>query len=88
MKHSNMSSISFCAKCGDLPMSLDALKDEWDGPTIRSPARRLLLFAPETYPWNDIFNDFDDTIFCPIDEGGGAAGLDFDVIIDMLSSSI
>lgn len=70
------------------PASFDDLKDLWDSQYIGQNSRRLVLFAPESYPWSDVFNHFDEAILFPSKAGAGLADIEYGQILDMLSSSV
>lgn len=76
------------SKYQELPTNFDALKDEWDSQSIGANGRRLLIFAPEAYPWSDVFNHFDEAILFPSKAGQGLAEHEYEQILDVITASI
>jgi len=71
--------------------SLDDLTDRWDGgQTVRlkKAARRLLIFAPDAYPWNIIGDAWGQTIFLPSQAGKGLEEVEYDTIFQLIQNSI
>jgi hypothetical protein len=76
-----------------LPPSLDALFSQWGHGQSRSAlmensAKRLLLFAPEKYPWTDIADDWNNTLFFPSTAGEGLEEWEMDEIIATIANSL
>lgn len=59
---------------GSAPMSKDA--------------KRLVLFAPSLYPWNDLELDLENTIRKEMNKGTGGAELELDEVIALIANSI
>ena len=73
------------------PPSLDALSDLWDDPAGRAmefAAKRLLLFAPDVYPWDLISSSWDNVIHFPSRAGEGLGELEMGMIIDAIAGSV
>lgn len=51
-------------------------------------AKRLVLFAPNAYPWNDLEMDLDNTIRKNMDRGNGGEDLDLEDVIALVANSI
>lgn len=51
-------------------------------------ARRLILFAPETEPWTDIQEYFEQCFMMPIELDKGGEELNMDIVINTISKSI
>jgi len=76
-----------------VPANVDGLFDRWGYATAQSgvmehAAKRLLLFAPDTGPWNVIAADWQNTIFLPSKAGDGLEEYEMDQIIDVIANSI
>lgn len=69
-----------------MPANLDELTDAWDELPIAG--RRLLLYAPDTSPWNEIGYHWDQTIYFPSIAGEGLAEHDMDTILEAIANSI
>lgn len=75
------------------PASLDELFVQWGhsqsrGALMENSAKRLLLFAPEVYPWADIADDWNNTLFFPSAAGEGLEEWELDVIIATIANSL
>ena len=55
---------------------------------MENAAKRLLLFAPDTIPWNAIASDWDNTIFLPSRAGDGLEDHEMSEIINAIANSI
>lgn len=51
-------------------------------------AKRLVLFAPSLYPWNDLETDLEHVIRKDMDKGNGGQDLDLDDVIALVANSI
>lgn len=51
-------------------------------------AKRLVLFAPSIYPWNEIELDLENVIRKDMDKGNGGRDLDLEDVIALISNSI
>ncbi len=73
-----------------MPKNFDAITDEWHEPfgLMKCKAKRLILFAPECYPWSDISNICDWVIYAPTPAGDGLLEVDFDMITDRIVNNI
>jgi hypothetical protein len=76
-----------------IPSSLDDLFKQWGsaqsrGPLMENSAKRLLLFAPEEYPWCDIADDWNHTLFFPSTAGEGLDEWEMDEIIATIANSL
>ena len=62
---------------------LKELRNKWES-IIRPEGRRLLIFAPDAYPWNGIGDSWDHTLYLPSDSlGANLSGYEFETMIDM-----
>lgn len=74
-----------------IPRSLDALSDAWDDPSemaMEFSAKRLLLYAPDMYPWNIISAGWDNVLHYPSHAGAGLNEVEFGQIIDAIAGSV
>lgn len=72
----------------EIPKSFDELTDQWDGEGIDASARRLILFAPDMYPWAEIAAHWEEVVHFPSRGGDGLGEMDYDFIMNMLAHSI
>jgi hypothetical protein len=75
------------------PASIDELFERWGyqgsaEASMELAAKRLLLFAPDTIPWNAIAKDWENTIFLPSRAGEGLEDREMSEIIDAIANSI
>lgn len=74
-----------------LATSFDHLSDLWDDPQngmMEFAAKRLLLYAPDVYPWNLISTHWDNVLHYPSAAGRGLNEVQFDQIIDAIAGSV
>lgn len=74
-----------------IPRSFDELTDLWDDPggaAIDAAAKRLLLYAPDVYPWNVISRHWDGVLHFPSRAGEGLNEVDFTQIIQAIAGSV
>jgi hypothetical protein len=76
-----------------IPSSLDGLFEQWghaqsSKALMENSAKRLLLFAPENYPWNHIADDWNNTLFFPSTAGEGLEEWEMDEIIATIANSL
>jgi hypothetical protein len=73
-----------------LPADLDEITDLWDGQTspVHSSWKRLLLYAPDVYPWTDIANSWEGTLHYTSKAGEGLGDKDYKSILDAIARSV
>jgi len=76
-----------------IPSSLDGLFAQWGhaqsaDALMENSAKRLLIFAPEEYPWSDITDDWNHTLFFPSEAGEGLQEWEMDEIIATIANSL
>jgi len=69
------------------------LFEEWgyqssQAAVMENSAKRLLLFAPDAEPWNEIADNWNNTIFFPSQAGEGLNEWEMDEIIQTISNSL
>jgi hypothetical protein len=77
----------------DMPANLDELLEVWgysgaQTAVMENAAKRLLLFAPDTTPWNMIAADWNNTIYLPSRAGEGLEEYELNEIVDAIGNSI
>ncbi|HEX9337980.1 MAG TPA: vWA domain-containing protein [Pseudonocardiaceae bacterium] len=76
-----------------IPSSLDGLFAQWghaqsSGALMENSAKRLLIFAPDDYPWNDIADDWNNTLMFPSEAGEGLEEWEMDEIVATIANSL
>jgi von Willebrand factor type A domain len=76
-----------------VPSTIDELFERWgysssQSARMENSAKRLLLFAPDTTPWNIIAADWNNTIFLPSKAGDGLEEVELQEIINAIANSI
>lgn len=76
-----------------VPGSLDELTELWEGDHLRptrlqQSSKRIILFAPEAYPWTEISLNWYESIHFPSRAGGGLRDHEYAEIMDMLTKSV
>ncbi|MDR3058149.1 MAG: VWA domain-containing protein [Prevotella sp.] len=73
----------------DLPKNFDEITDWWEGQSyMNSSAKRLILFAPDAYPWTDIATHWENAPQYPSKAGEGLSEVDYSTILDALVNSV
>ncbi len=75
----------------DMPNTFDALTDQWDDPqgsVMEYAAKRLLMYAPDVYPWNVISAYWDNVLHYPSAAGQGLNEVEFGQIVDAIAGSV
>ncbi len=73
-----------------LPQNFDAITDEWTNRQgfMEKSAKRLVVFAPEGYPWNDIHTYWDNVVYTQSKAGKGLEEMDMQSILELVANSI
>jgi hypothetical protein len=72
-----------------MPKNFDELTDWWEGQEGMSPtARRLVLFAPDAYPWTDMEHHWNATVQFTSRAGQGLSDMEYQQILSLLAHSI
>lgn len=58
------------------------------GAQMAKDAKRLVLFAPNSYPWDEMEYELENTIRKDMDKGNGGQDLDLDDVIALIANSI
>ena len=81
----------------EMPTSLDELTDLWMTPSsgqnggktkLKQPAKRLVVFGPQMYPWPELFEAWDQIVFNPSKAGEGLDDVSYDDIINSIVGSV
>ncbi len=73
-----------------IPSNLNGLADWWNGQDayVSQTAQRLIIYAPDSYPWSDISNEWDNSIHYPSQAGMGLKELDYETILSAIVKSV
>lgn len=76
-----------------IPQTMDDLFEAWghrhsQTATMENSAKRLLLFAPDTTPWNMVAADWNNTIFTQSRAGDGLEEFEMDEILHAIANSV
>ena len=71
----------------DMPKTFAELNEKW-GQDMKSSAKRLILFAPSSYPWSDLAEIWDNVIHYESIAGQGLEDVDFTAILNTIANSI
>ncbi|MEU5847902.1 vWA domain-containing protein [Saccharopolyspora shandongensis] len=76
-----------------IPRSMAEAFDQWgfahsQKAIMENSSKRLLLFAPETQPWVDISESWNNTLFLPSKAGEGVHEWEMDEIINTIAHSL
>lgn len=72
-----------------MPANFDELTDLWENSEhISLSAKRLLIYAPDAYPWTDIITNWNNTIGFTSKAGEGLSDHDYKTIINQVANSV
>ncbi len=72
-----------------MPKNFGELTDSWEGQEgMSSTAKRLVIFAPDAYPWTDMNNHWSNAVQFPSCAGQGLSDIDYQQILSLLAHSI
>ena len=81
----------------DMPASLEELADIWMTPTsgqqvskikLKQPAKRLVVFAPQMYPWPEIYESWNQVVYNPTADTSGLDDVTYEDIINSIVGSV
>ncbi|HEU5354992.1 MAG TPA: vWA domain-containing protein [Actinocrinis sp.] len=73
----------------DMPADLSDLTDLWEGQDgMDANAKRLVLFAPDAYPWTDINNHWEEVLQYPAKAGQGMEEMEYSEVLELIANSI
>jgi len=73
-----------------MPSSLTELSDMWNdnqSGLMNMSAKRLILFAPDAYPWSTVGTEWENTVWMPSKAGEGMRDTDIKMVLDVLAGS-
>lgn len=69
--------------------NFDDLTDWWEGQEkMSSSAKRLVVFAPDAYPWTEVANHWENTVHYPSKAGMGLDDVHYTTILDAIVQSV
>jgi len=73
-----------------IPANLNDLTDWWTGQDtyVSQTAQRLIIYSPDSTPWTDISNEWDNLIHYPSQAGMGLKELDYETILSAIVKSV
>ena len=74
-----------------VPADINGLTDNWDGgqaTKLKKAARRLIIFGPDAYPWNEISDAWGQTVYLPSQAGKGLEDVEYSTILDTVANSV
>lgn len=72
----------------NMPKSFSELTDRWSAQSMDRHAKRLILFAPDAYPWTDMATHWENTVHYASRAGEGLSEVDSQTILDAIVNSI
>ena len=80
----------------NMPASLEELTDIWLTPAsgqtskikLKQPAKRLIIFAPQMYPWPEIYESWNQVVYNPSKAGEGLDDVSYEDIINTIVGSV
>lgn len=72
----------------NMPKSFSELTDRWSAQSMDRHAKRLILFAPDAFPWTDMATHWENTVHYASRAGQGLSEIDSQTILDAIVNSI
>ena len=74
----------------EMPANFDEMTELWETGqgAMGQTARRLIMFAPDAYPWSDIASHWEMTLHYASKAGKGLEEVDYHSILDAIANSI
>ena len=82
----------------DMPTSLAELGDLWNNTSadgnqvsrtkLKQPAKRLIIFAPQEYPWPELYEAWEQVVYNPAHPGEGLDDVTYEDIIESIVGSV
>lgn len=72
----------------NMPKTFSDLTDLWSAQSMNRNAKRLIVFAPDAYPWTDIATHWENTVHYASRAGEGLSEVDAQTILDAIVNSI
>jgi hypothetical protein len=74
----------------DIPSNFDELTDIYEANQgyMNKNAKRIVLFAPEAYPWTEMGTNWNQAILYPSKAGDGLSEMDYGSILDLIAHSV
>ena len=81
----------------NMPESFEELTDIWMAPSgqqngsktkLKQPAKRLIVFGPEVYPWPELYESWDQVVYNPSKAGTGLDDVSYEDIINAIVGSV
>lgn len=72
----------------EMPGSFGDLTAVWEGQDMDSGAKRMLLYAPDAYPWNEIQSSWEQVAHVVSQAGKGLGELDYQAVIETIANSV
>ncbi|MDR0569053.1 MAG: VWA domain-containing protein [Spirochaetaceae bacterium] len=72
----------------DIPENFDALTDLWCGKQANTSPKRIIMYAPDASPWNEISAYWENAFHYQSQAGNGLADTDYSTILNGIANSV
>ena len=72
----------------DMPPNFEAFVDMWEGQVMDDKAKRMLIFAPDEYPWRNIAETCDEVFWVESKAGKGLVDTHYEEIFKGIVNSV
>jgi hypothetical protein len=71
-----------------LPGTFSELTALWEGQEMDQAAKRLLVYAPDAYPWPEIQNSWESVVHVASKAGEGLSEVDYAAVLEAIANSV
>ncbi|MDL1900382.1 VWA domain-containing protein [Anaerolineae bacterium CFX9] len=71
-----------------MPKDLSEMTGWWEGQMMDDNAKRMVIFAPDATPWNDIYATWSQVIHVVSQAGKGLADINYNTIVEQVANSV
>ena len=70
------------------PKNFEEFVNMWDGQIMDPSSKRMIVFAPDAYPWREIAENCESVFMIPSQAGEGLADVHYDTVLSNIVNSI
>ena len=71
-----------------MPKNFEEFVNMWDGQIMDPSSKRMIIFAPDAYPWREMAENCESVFMIPSQAGKGLADVHYDTVLSNIVNSI